>query len=53
MDKNDKQRIENAIWTLLQYDNEIREMSSDLRIDRYEIGEMFETLHLIYGKISE
>ena len=52
MDKNDKQRIENAIWILLQYDNEIREMSTDLRIDNYEIGEMFETLHLIYGKVS-
>ena len=53
MDNNDKQRVENAIWTLFQYHNEIKEMSTELRIDRYEIGEMFKTLHLIYGRVSE
>ena len=53
MDKQDKQRIENAIWTLFQYQDEIKEMSSDIKLDRYEISRLFHTLHYVYGNVRE
>ena len=53
MNDNDKRRIEDAIWTLLQYQHEIKEMSPDLKIDQSEIAGMFITMHLVYAKISE
>ena len=53
MDEFDKKRIENAIWTLLQYQNEIKEMSTEIKLDRYEVASMFKTLHHVYGNVSK
>ena len=33
MNKFDKQRIENALWTLLQYDDELRDVLEDVFAD--------------------
>lgn len=49
MDKFDKQRIENAIWTLLQYHDEIVNSSDEMKIDRYEVESMFKTLYHVLG----
>ena len=47
----DKQRIENAIWTLFQYQNDIRNMASEMKLDEHEIGAMFRTLIYVEGNV--
>ena len=53
MSEHDKRRIEDAIWTLLVYQNDIAEMSSEIKLDRHELDSMFKTLHYVYGNVSK
>lgn len=53
MNKFDKQRIENAIWTLLQYQNDIRNMASEIKVDEHEIRAMFRTLLYIECNVTK
>lgn len=47
MDKFDYNRVENAIWTLIQYQDEIMNMHFDLRLDEYEMKSIFKTLYRV------
>ena len=49
----DKQRIENAIWTLLQYQDDIINMASEIKLDDHEIRAMFRTLSHVEGNVSK
>lgn len=49
MNEFDKQRIENAIWTLEQYRDEIISRSDETKLDSYEIEAMFRTLSYVRG----
>ena len=53
MNEQDKQRIENAIWTLLQYQDDIENMSAEMKLDRYEVEAMFKTLNYVYANTSK
>ena len=53
MNEFDKQRIENAAWTLFQYQEDIKNMATEMRLDRYEIEVMFKTLCYIQGTMSK
>lgn len=43
----DKQRIENAVWTLFQYQQEIEELSSQIKLDKHELEAMFRVLSYV------
>ena len=45
----DMQRIENAVWTLLQYQDDIISRASDMKLEDYEIKNMFKTLYYVRG----
>lgn len=45
----DMQRIENAVWTLFQYQEEIEGMAVDMKLDRCELEAMFGTLSYVRG----
>ena len=51
MSEQDKQRLENAIWTIFQYQNEIKEMATEIKLDRYELASMLKTLHYVYCNV--
>lgn len=53
MNESDKRRIENAAWTLFQYQEDIKNMATEMRLDRYEIEAMFKTLCYIQGIMSK
>jgi hypothetical protein len=53
MNEFDKQRIENAAWTLFQYQEDIENMATEMKLDRYEIEVMFKTLCYIQGTMSK
>jgi len=53
MDNFDKHRIENAIWTLFQYQDDIENMSTEMKLDRYEVEAMFRTLYYVQGNVSK
>lgn len=53
MEKFDKQRIENAAWTLFQYQDDIENMAKDMKLDRYEVEAMFRTLNYVRGIVSK
>ena len=49
MNNFDIQRVENAVWTLLQYQDDIVSRASDMKLEDYEIKGMFDTLHYVRG----
>lgn len=49
----DEQRIENAVWTLLQYQDDIENMATDMKLNRYEVEAMFNTLSYVHANISK
>ena len=53
MDRFDNHRIENAIWVLLQYQDDIENMAEEMKLDRYEVESMFRTLYYVRGNISK
>ena len=53
MNEHDKRRIEDAIWTLLQYQDDINNMSVEMKLDRCEVESMFKTLNYVYANVSE
>lgn len=53
MNESDKQRIENAAWILFQYQNDIENMATEMKLDRYEVEAMFKTLSYIQGAMSK
>lgn len=52
MNQYDKQRIENAIWVLEQYDYEIRQIARDLEYHNWDIEKVFDVLVEIKGELK-
>lgn len=52
MNISDKQRVENAAWILFQYQDELVNMATDMKLDEYEIEAMFRTLSYIHGNME-
>ena len=53
MNQLDKQRIENAAWILFQYQDDVENMASELKLDRCELESMFRTLHYVSAAVCE
>lgn len=52
MTRYDKQRIENAIWVLEQYDYEIRQIARSLEYHNWDIEKVFDVLGEIKGELK-
>jgi len=52
MDGFDQQRIENAIWTLEQYRDEIISRADEIKLNSYELEAMFKTLGYVLKIVS-
>ena len=48
----DKQRIENSIWVLSNYRDEIVGMSDEMKLNQYEVEAMFKTLSCVEGLVT-
>lgn len=53
MNDFDKQRIENAAWVLFQYQEDIESMAVEMKLDRWEVEAMFETLSYVQGNMKK
>lgn len=45
----DIRRIENAVWILFQYQEELENRAGDMKLDRWEVDDMFKTLSYVRG----
>lgn len=49
MTEFDIQRIENAAWTLIQYQDDLIGIAADMKLEDYELKAMFKTLYHVRG----
>ena len=52
MTQYDKQRIENAIWVLEQYEDEIYRIARDLEYHNWDIEKVFDVLGEVKGELK-
>lgn len=48
----DRQRLENSIWTLFKYRDDIVNSSDEMKLDQYEVEAMFKTLSYVEGLVT-
>lgn len=53
LSKLDKQRIENAIWTLMQYRDEIINRANSMKFDEYQFESAFKILGYIQANMEK
>lgn len=49
MNEYDRVRIENAIWVLEQYEDDLINNANDIKLMDYEVKSTFDTLRIIKG----
>ena len=49
----DKQRIENAVWTLLQYEYELKAFMSELGVEQWDYDKVVNVLEMVQKNVTK